>query len=91
MNPRQCHREICSLCHEVSRVSFKVSDSVWSQSVHISQINDLLCLRCFARLADERGVEWDKDIQFYPVSQINSIKERMQDVNKCDHNVHYVL
>ena len=65
---RKSHREICSLCHEVSRVGFHVPDEVWELSVHRSQINSLICLRCFTRLADERGVGWDKDIKFYPIS-----------------------
>jgi len=67
---RKPHREICSLCHEVSRISFLVPDEVWKLAVHASQQNDIICLRCFARLADERGVEWDKDIKFYPCSRI---------------------
>ncbi len=74
---RKSHREICSLCHEVSRVGFHVPNEVWELSVHSSQINSLICLRCFTRLADERGVEWDKDIKFYPISHArDSINER---------------
>lgn len=72
MATRKTHREICSLCHEVSRVGFSVSNKIWELAVHRSQINDIICLRCFTRLADERGVEWDKDIKFYPVSQITN-------------------
>jgi len=69
------YREICSLCHEVSRVGFWVPDEIWWASVHISQRNNIICLRCFARLADEKGVEWDKEIEFYPVSWITHKKE----------------
>jgi hypothetical protein len=67
---RKAHREICSLCHEVSRVGFKVPNEIWKLVVHVSQIESLICLNCFTRLADERGVEWDKDIQFYPTSRV---------------------
>lgn len=74
MNERKCHREICSLCHEVSRVGFSVPDKIWKLAVHRSQIEDIICLRCFTRLADERKVEWDKDIKFYPVSQITNLE-----------------
>ena len=70
---RSAHREICSLCHEISRVGFWVPNEIWKASVHQSQQNDILCLRCFCRLADERGIEWDKNIKFYPVSWINHI------------------
>lgn len=70
---RKTHREICSLCQEVSRVGFSVSGETWKLAVHRSQVNDIVCLRCFTRLADERGVEWDKEIEFYPVSWITNI------------------
>lgn len=67
---RNPHREICSLCHEVSRVGFWVPNEIWRFSLHKSQWNDIICLHCFTRLADERGVEWNKDIKFYPISWI---------------------
>ena len=70
---RKPHREICSLCHEISRVGFWVPNTIWKLAVHHSQIEDLVCLRCFTRLADERQVEWDKCIKFYPVSQITHL------------------
>jgi hypothetical protein len=70
MSTQKPHREICSLCHEVSRIGFSVPDEIWKLAVHHSQQNDIICLRCFCRLADERSVEWDKDISFYPVSRI---------------------
>jgi len=69
---RKTHREICSLCHEVSRVGFRVPDKVWKAAVHHSQVNDIICLRCFTRLADERGVQWDEWIKFFPVSFITN-------------------
>lgn len=67
---RKAHREICSLCHEVSRVGFHVPNDVWELAVHHSQRNSLMCLACFTRLADERGVRWDAGIRFFPVSRI---------------------
>lgn len=68
--PRKPHREICSLCSEVSRVMFSVPNAIWELAVHVSQLESIVCLRCFTRLADERGVEWDKEIKFRPVSRI---------------------
>lgn len=67
---RKTHREICCLCHEVSRVGFWVPNDVWEASVHRHYITSVICLRCFTRQADERSVEWDKEIKFYPVSWI---------------------
>ena len=72
---RKIHREICSLCHEVSRVGFWVPNRIWWLAVHVSQLNNLICLCCFTRLADERGVRWDDDIKFYPVSQLTILEE----------------
>lgn len=69
MNERQPHRQFCALCHEVVRVSFHVPNEVWELAVHASQRNAIMCLRCFTRMADERGVKWDEGITFYPVSQ----------------------
>ena len=61
-------RERCSLCHEVSRVGFWVPNEIWLSVVHPNRIHDILCLRCFSRLADEKNIQWDKDIKFFPVS-----------------------
>jgi len=60
-------REICSDCNEVSRIGFSVSDSIWNEAVGDNRI---LCLRCFTQRADFKYVEWDKDIQFFPVSKV---------------------
>jgi len=73
MSGRKPHREICSLCHEVSRVTFWVPDTIWGLSVHQSHINSIICLCCFSRLADERQVQWDKEIKLYPVSLITQM------------------
>lgn len=70
MPERQAHREICSRCHEVSRVGFAVPNDVWERATHHSERNAIICLACFTKLADERGVEWDRDIKLFPVSWI---------------------
>ena len=61
-------REICKLCYGVSRVGFRVSDSVWEQVVPASALEQSVCLDCFTRLADERLLPWDRAITFFPVS-----------------------
>jgi len=70
LTERKPHRQFCSICHEVLRIDFFVPDDVWELATHVSQRNNIICLRCFTRMADGRGVEWDRDIKFYPTSWI---------------------
>lgn len=72
---RRPHRQFCSICNEVDRVMFNVPDDIWELATHFSQREDIICLACFTKMADERGVEWDKDIEFIPISQINHMRE----------------
>lgn len=79
------HREICAMCHEVSRIGFHVSNDIWELSTSEFYRNSILCLQCFTRLADERGVEWDKDIKFYPQSWISHVKAMTAYCAECKH------
>lgn len=67
-------REICRLCWSVIRVGFTVPDGIWTAAMrpHLYHrpVDLIACLACFSRLADERGVEWDRDIEFFPISQV---------------------
>lgn len=66
--PQIAMREMCALCHRVVRVGFWVPDYIWAEVVHPSRINDIHCLECFTVRADEKLIDWSKDIRFYPVS-----------------------
>lgn len=70
MAERKPHREFCAICGRVSRVSFFVPHETWALCVHRSRLHDIHCLSCFTEQADERGVQWDREIQFYPVSWV---------------------
>lgn len=61
-------REICSLCYHVNAMGFRVPDDVWATVVPAPFHERVVCLNCFIRLADEKGIPWDEDIQFFPVS-----------------------
>lgn len=63
-------REICKLCYHVNAVGFSVPDEVWEMVVPPHARNDVVCLSCFTRLADEKRIEWDAEIEFFPVSII---------------------
>lgn len=62
------HREICGLCHRVSPVGFWVPNEIWEAVVHSSRMHDIHCLTCFIERADEKLIDWSKDIKFYPTS-----------------------
>lgn len=66
-------REICKLCYHVNTVGFSVPNDVW-RAVAEDSVSLVMCLGCFTRLADEKGVEWDKQIEFYPVSRITHLR-----------------
>lgn len=61
-------REICKCCGAVVAVGFDVPNDVWFASVPARWREDVLCLNCFTRFADESRIEWDAQVQFYPVS-----------------------
>lgn len=61
-------REYCYRCHRYSPFHFHVPDHIWEKVVPERWRNDILCLDCFARMGDERLVEWSEDITVHPVS-----------------------
>lgn len=61
-------RELCKLCYHVNAIGFQVPDDIWRAVVPYTFRSSIVCLACFARMADERCVPWDKDIEFFPVS-----------------------
>lgn len=74
-HPEECAaREKCRACWKVSAVGFVVPDDVWKMSVPDELLTDVLCLSCFCAFADERGVQWDESIEFFPVSRITAIE-----------------
>lgn len=68
-------REQCKVCHHPNPVGFWVPDSVWERVVPAQFSTHVVCLSCFTRFADERLVQWDADIRFYPVSLLTHITE----------------
>jgi len=67
-------REICKLCYHVNAVGFSVPDEIWDLVVPLHVRTAVVCLDCFVRLADEKCVEWDRDIQFFPVSLASHLR-----------------
>lgn len=79
-------REICKCCFQLNKIGFSVPDNVWEQSIPEQFRNSVLCLTCFTRFADEQLIDWDNNIEFYPVS-LKTILEKtvcitMKEINK---------
>jgi len=66
-------REICKICYHVNAVGFSVPDEVWAAVVPSHLRDRVICLSCFTRLADEKMVEWDRAIEFWPVSLVTHL------------------
>ena len=69
-------REICKLCWQINVVGFHVPDDVWTAVVPPEVRERIVCLPCFARLADEKLVPWDRDIALFPVSLATHLQTR---------------
>ena len=61
-------REICKLCFKVNPVGFCVPDEIWKEVIPSEHRSKVVCISCFARLADEKVIPWDSQIRLYPVS-----------------------
>lgn len=67
-------RETCCVCGKISPIGFHVPDEVWTEVVHPSNICGVHCLGCFIARADDKLIDWDQDIKFFPVSMRTHIE-----------------
>jgi len=56
------------MCFRANPVGFHVPDEVWKEAIPQEHWSSVVCLLCFARLADEKLIPWHRRIQLYPVS-----------------------
>lgn len=68
-------REICKLCFRANPVGFSVPDEIWKDVVPSKHRSDVVCISCFARLADEKLIPWDRQIRLYPVSMHTHLRD----------------
>lgn len=59
--------EWCKRCDRSVTVGFQIPDEVWAAVVQGRF--SVVCLPCFDELSAGTGIEWEKDIVFYPVSR----------------------
>jgi hypothetical protein len=45
-----------------------VPNDIWEHTVPAEHRSDVVCLWCFAHLADEKLIPWDQHIHLYPIS-----------------------
>lgn len=74
MLPKNGSREICKVCYHVNPVGFYVPDEIWRSVVPEALRASVLCLACFARLADEKLIRWEQEIEFFPVSLVSHLR-----------------
>lgn len=75
--PRTRTREMCQRCNHVSAVGF--FSPVWELVTGPHWEHSILCIRCFAELGDEKFIEWEEDIEFYPVSFRTHVERTVKD------------
>jgi hypothetical protein len=68
MNKIYPTREICSICGDIVRIGFWVPDDIWREVIPEKSQNDIFCLNCFTKRADDKFMSWDHQILFFPVS-----------------------
>ncbi|MBA7622590.1 hypothetical protein ES703_29968 [subsurface metagenome] len=78
-------REICKLCFRANPVGFSVPDEIWKDVIPSEHRSKVVCISCFARLADEKLIPWDKQICLYPISMhthLNDVKTEAKKILK---------
>jgi len=53
--------ETCDQCTREQRIAWHVSDELWNSVVIPYYRNRILCLECFLRMADDKGVIIEKE------------------------------
>lgn len=66
-------REICKICFHPNPIGFHVPNEIWKAAIPDYYQKNIVCIMCFARLADERLIQWDNDIELYPVSFVTHL------------------
>jgi hypothetical protein len=68
-------RALCGLCFHPVSVELKVSQEMWKQVTWGLVVpNSTICIACFTRIADERMIQWDRSVEFRPMSKLTAMK-----------------
>lgn len=67
-------RNLCQICGNLCYVDFWVPNEIWYEAVRNCYVGGPVCLHCFCVRADDKNLEWDKEIKFYPTSAVTQRK-----------------
>lgn len=74
-------RQYCAICGNLYAVDYHIShQEIWDEAIHPHYRNSTVCLECFIRRADEKDLQWDLYIKFYPCSayEMNLVRRRAE-------------
>lgn len=61
-------RQFCAICGHIHKIDFSVPNEIWAEAIHPYYHNSIVCLNCFMERADEKFLQWEKDIKLWPCS-----------------------
>jgi len=67
-------RMFCHICGHLHKIDFWVPDEIWNEAIHPKWRDTHVCINCFMERADERLLEWEKDIILIPCSMATQLK-----------------
>ena len=48
--------EICKVCKREQRIAWSIVDNLWDKVVNVPYKNRVVCLECFLKMADKKGI-----------------------------------
>jgi hypothetical protein len=57
-----------------------VPDEIYKAAIRPQFRDGYICLECFVKEADEKLIEWDKDIIFHPYSGVTRMRINMKKI-----------
>ena len=80
-------RMFCQICGHLHKIDFWVPDEIWNEAIHPRWRDSHVCINCFMERADERLLEWDKEIKMWPCSMATQIEIQKIELSEQDYGV----
>lgn len=71
-------RQICQICGQLHKIDYVADAEIWKQAIHPHHQNSIVCLNCFMLRADEKFLEWEKNLELRPISFYTQRKTQEQ-------------